>query len=242
LEDASTVEISALFIRAAFLAMPGLLATILYGKLAWRARTRAWQDLTVVLLFAVASYLTVMGVVAVAERLGVALDLHFSFEAFLDEDCSMPWAAVAAASCVGVVLAFAASAAHQHKVFVRLGRLLRTSRRFGDEDVWDFFHNVPEIEWVFVRDHKLGVNYFGCVRAFSEPGAERELLLKDVQVFSDESGDLLYATDAVYLCRDRNELTIETPQRTAVASGEQPDSEVNAPSLPGPASTEESNE
>ena len=77
--------------------------------------------------------------------------------------------------------------------------------------MWDYFHNTPQIEWVFVRDHKMDLTYYGWIAVYSDSEKDRELILKDVQVFSAESEDLLYNIEVMYICRDKYDLTIEAP-------------------------------
>ena len=75
---------------------------------------------------------------------------------------------------------------------------------------------MPATNWVFVRDHKLDLVYFGCVRVFSESKDERELILDDVEVHTNtRPSEKLYCAKAMYLSRNRYDLTIEIPEQTA---------------------------
>jgi hypothetical protein len=63
-----------------------------------------------------------------------------------------------------------------------LGRLNLTNR-INDVDIWGFTLNSPELgTWVTVRHQDDGKVYQGWVRAYSDGGDERELLLADVTV------------------------------------------------------------
>ena len=83
------------------------------------------------------------------------------------------------------------------------------TKRFGDEDIWDFFHDIPDIEWVFVRDHSFNLNYYGWIQAYSDPNEPRELLLRDVKIYDSLTGDCLGELDAIYLSRKNHTITIE---------------------------------
>lgn len=134
------------------------------------------------------------------------------FKAILDEKVAIAWSEIIIASLIGVPVAFSASAFHTYKLANRIGRFIRVTRRFGDEDVWDYFNNLPDIpeyEWVFVRDHKTGLVYFGWIYAYSDSEKDRELLMCDVDVYTNDKGEFLYKTGMLYLCRDRYDLTIE---------------------------------
>jgi hypothetical protein len=93
-----------------------------------------------------------------------------------------------------------------------VGKAIRATTRFGDEDVWDFVHRSPDVRggWVVVRDHKLNLYYYCWIQAFSDSGKERELLLRDVDVYDNASAEWRYKTPVMYLSRKQDELTIET--------------------------------
>jgi len=145
---------------------------------------------------------------------GLGRDELTFFKAIFDENVSIVWGEIIIACLLGIPVAFIASVIHTYKLINFFGRLIRVTRRFGDEDVWDFFHNLPEEvehEWVFVRDHKTGLLYFGWIYAYSDSEKERELLMGDVDVYTNDEGEFLYKTEMLYLCRGRYELTIEIP-------------------------------
>jgi hypothetical protein len=60
--------------------------------------------------------------------------------------------------------------------------------------------------------------YFCWIQSFSDSGKERELLLRDVDVFSEESGECLYKIDIMYISRKQDEITLEA----TIQSGEEP--------------------
>jgi hypothetical protein len=95
----------------------------------------------------------------------------------------------------------------------RIGQVIRATNRAGDEDVWHFFHNSStepwSSEWIIVRDHKVGLQYFGAVSHWSESGEDRELLLMQVSVFRNSDGTKLYDCDHMYICRNKDDLTME---------------------------------
>lgn len=63
-----------------------------------------------------------------------------------------------------------------------------------------------------VRDHKLGLMYFGWVEKYSDWwNEERELLMKDVKIYDNQSGELKYEVERLYVSRRFDDLTIELP-------------------------------
>jgi hypothetical protein len=104
-----------------------------------------------------------------------------------------------------------AAYSYRFKWLNKVGQKIGATTRFGDEDIWDFTFRSPAVrgQWVTVRDHKLKLNYFCWVQAFSDTGKDRELLLREIDVYNDETGECLYKTDVMYLSRKSDELTIE---------------------------------
>lgn len=156
------------------------------------------------------SYATYGLGVAILNGLGWAHSTVTTFRAFSDEKIPVSWHEVLSA-VIAIPLAFAASALYTYKTLNRIGRFLSVTKRFGDEDVWSYFNNVYGTQWVFVRDHKLDLLYFGWILVYSDSEKERELLLRDVRVYNNSTDDFLYEVSRMYLSRESFDLTIEVP-------------------------------
>ncbi|MDR0893153.1 MAG: hypothetical protein LBN24_11160 [Mediterranea sp.] len=97
------------------------------------------------------------------------------------------------------------------KILNRLFKKWKLTNRYGDNDVWSFLCNSPEIDWIYLRDKSTQLTYFGKLRAFSDSGKKREILLQEVEVYRDENR--LYDIDSVYLELDEYQFSIETPKK-----------------------------
>lgn len=99
-----------------------------------------------------------------------------------------------------------------HKLFTRLVQKIGATKRYGDEDVWDFVFNSSSSAASFVhfRDFEQRVTYAGIVEIFSETGQLRELVLSDVIVYDFEQTEM-YRVPRLYLARDRANIHIEFP-------------------------------
>lgn len=206
-------DLSNLVIRIIFLLLPGAIGASLYWKLKGRAARKDWEDLLEVIIFSLLSYGIYALIVHVINWKWPSAAVQFTaFRALFDDKVSVRWQDVFYSSLIGVLLALAASYSYQFKVINRLGKLIRATTRFGDEDVWDFVHRSPNVRggWVVVRDHKLNLYYSCWIQAFSDSGKERELLLRDVDVYDNTSAELRYKTPVMYISRKQDELTIET--------------------------------
>ena len=205
------MDISALVIRIIFLLLPGAVAASIYWKMKGRATRKDWEDFLEVIVFSLFSY-AIYAVIVYFINWKWSAGVQFTaFDAFFDDKIAVRWQDIVFSSLTGVGVALIASYSYQFKIINRFGKLVRATQRFGDEDVWDFVHRSPDVRggWVIVRDHKLNLYHTCWIQAFSDSGKERELLLREVDVYDDASGEWRYSTPVMYLSRKQDELTIE---------------------------------
>lgn len=120
---------------------------------------------------------------------------------------------ILAALGIAVVGGIATLYAENYKLLTRFVQLIRATKTFGDEDVWDFVFNSssPSVNWVNFRDFDQRVTYAGWVELFSESGQLRELVLREVEVY-DFDGNKMYEVPRLYLARERDNIHIEFPK------------------------------
>lgn len=200
------MSLSLFVVHLAMLAMPRIVASIVYRRVRGRIERKPWEDAIQILLFSAGAY----AIVAIVWRDSDPMMMLLS-QAGSGGLVAIPWTRVLLADGVAVVLAMIASAVHTYRVVEWLGRLIRVTRRFGDQDVWEYVLNRPEVTWAVARDHRTNLTYYGYIRAFSDSGYDRELFMLQVSVYSNESGLLLYESPAVFLSRARHDLSIELP-------------------------------
>jgi hypothetical protein len=136
-------------------------------------------------------------------------------------DASAFWQ-IALASAISLICAVLWLYASKYKIVTRLLHVIHASKRYGDEDVWDYMFNSgrPEVEYLHLRDFEKELTYAGWVEAWSESERQREVVLKDVVVY-DFEGRELFRTARVYLARKADNVDIEFPyQPEALGSGE----------------------
>ena len=111
---------------------------------------------------------------------------------------------------VGILISLFVSYSVNNKWINRIGQALHITTKYGDESMWDYFHNNPNTTWVIVRDLKNDLMYFGWIKIFSDDGSEcDELILQKVTVYKNSSGELMYEVEEVYIAEDRKNLRIE---------------------------------
>ncbi|ABQ28845.1 DUF6338 family protein [Acidiphilium cryptum] len=113
---------------------------------------------------------------------------------------------------ISLIMALLWLYASTYKLLTRFLQLIKATKKYGDEDVWDFMLNSGEaaVEYAHVRDLDHGFLYAGWVDTFSETDKLRELVLLRVIVYNLD-GEQLYETPRLYLARAPEKINIEFP-------------------------------
>lgn len=103
---------------------------------------------------------------------------------------------------------------YKKKYWNRVCQGLGITQRYGDEDVFNFLLGAGPVpaRWYVVRDHKEALVYYGAITGWSDEGPDRELILSEVDVYSNQgqgNAAHLYSCDTLYLCRKRDDISIE---------------------------------
>jgi hypothetical protein len=126
-----------------------------------------------------------------------------------------------AASLVSMVCSVLWLYASTYKLLTRFLQWINATKRYGDEDVWDYTFNSgrAEVEHIHLRDFDKKITYAGWVEAFSESEKQREVRLRDVIVY-DFEGKVLFETPRVYLARKADNIDLEFPYRPPAGATE----------------------
>jgi len=84
------------------------------------------------------------------------------------------------------------------KVFILAGKL-KITNKYGNGDVWSTIFNDPQITWITLRPQNCSYYYVGEIEHFSDDVNIREIVLKDVAYYEEESGKYLYSQDRIYV-------------------------------------------
>jgi hypothetical protein len=218
-----TMNVDTLLIRILLLLMPGLAGYRTFRTIQSTGKSRKqkkdWQDFLSMIFLSVIAYgllyLVYLLINVVGSRVGgrnPALSVT-SIDALLNEKVLLNYFEIVYASVLAMLLGVLAGVAYNKKVVFRVARAFRITNHYGDDDVWSYVMNSDDVEWLFVRDHEVGLVYYGSPVVFSESDEKREILLDDVDVYSNADGKKLYHIDSLYISRKDNELTLEIPRQ-----------------------------
>ncbi len=115
---------------------------------------------------------------------------------------------------IAIVFGFIISKIETNKIIYKIAKKLKISNHYGDDDVWTFVCNSPDVDWIFVRDYKNNLVYYGNLEQYSDPGDKRELLLSNVSVYKNDTAKFCYDINKLYISMNEEDFTIEIPNLT----------------------------
>jgi Family of unknown function (DUF6338) len=200
-------SVSGLFLELALVLIPGFIWTRIHTKYGAPGERTAFDIVLNSAIFGVAAYTILFVVDRVIGAQFHLLDLDLTAQRLEPAILIDVFWALIISLCGSVVYLYI----ENYKVVTRFLQWIRATHRYGDEDVWDFVLNTKKnLPFINVRDFSNEVVFAGYVLVFSESGQLRELLLGNVAVY-DFAGSELYRVEALYIARDRGDITVEFP-------------------------------
>ena len=204
------LNVSSLFVELALIFLPGFVWLKIYMRFGAKGETPQFDMILNSFLFGVTSYLILYGIYTYRGATLAILALDTNSTKIIDPKI---FKEILYAIGVAIIASILTLYAENYKVFTWFVQTIGATKRFGDEDVWDFVFNSSSksVNYVFVRDFEQRVVYAGYVDLFSETGQLRELVLSTVTVYDFESVEM-YQMPRVYLARERERIHIEFPE------------------------------
>lgn len=200
------MEIPELTIKLIILLTPGAIACILFEKLTIHKKWNSFQFVANSILFGGSSYL-------IAQVLFNICRTDSSFDNFWKNLPSneIPYEAIIKAIYISVIIAFVCAGLDNHKLINKVGKILRLTSKYGDENLYSYFLNAKNVNEIYLRDVSKNITYHGMIDSFSETNEFKEIVLRDVKVYSYETSEFMYGLDKIYLSRSKDDIIIEVP-------------------------------
>jgi len=206
------VQVDAFIFKLLLLSIPGFLAFTIYKKIAvYRRESKSqfgFSGAFIVIICSLASCI-LYDLFVIFINMIFKTDYATTINNFIN--VKMYTAIELAILCIiAIVLGFLFSLFESKMIINHIAFRLKITEYYGDTDVWTSFCANKDTWWIYVRDHKQKLTYYGYLEQYSDPGEDRELLLTDVQVFS-EDGEYCYSCPIMYICRQSDDITLEIP-------------------------------
>jgi hypothetical protein len=211
------MEITELVWKLFLILMPGVIATLMVNQLSSKKITSVFFFIIYSALFGIITFIIMeilysIGIIFSNDwkylQLGTNLDIwdniydnsnkYNRIEIFISYVLSVP---------LGLLYGYIDLKKWPNKIF----KYFKWTDRYGDDDVWSFYLNLPETDWIYVRERTTNLTYFGKIRAFSDSEVKREILLADVEVYKTDDWEKLYNLKSIFLELDEFNYSIESP-------------------------------
>jgi hypothetical protein len=228
-----------LTVRLMLIFFPGIVCFFIFDSFTAHRERKAHEILLLSYIYGILSYSIfaiiswpIRGVSLLWQRSGHPRAWELSvFNWLSDSNAKLDFWEIIAATVIAFALAFVLSLCHRKKLLHAIGQRLKVSSKFAELDVWNFAFNMDDARWCVVRDMGNHIMFQGYIRAFSDVGEAAEVLLTQVSVYDERTGELCYQADRIYLARKKDDLTIQfqdLPQREEASNVRQDDKDVAA--------------
>lgn len=218
------MEISAFTLRLIILLLPGGLAALLVELLTAHKKWSAFQFVLYSVFLGGASYFAHQiyfylkaAVWPFIIKQPVDARVLTVWPALIDGNKSLNPLEIIVTCLVAVFIGFAVTGMIQHKILFRLAKLMRVSRKYGDESLYEYFLNQSEVQWVWVRSKARGLTYRGWVEIVSD----QELVLNNVTVYTYDTSEKCYEVPRLYMSLKEGDIVIEVPETPQIKEKEE---------------------
>ena len=113
------------------------------------------------------------------------------------------------ASIISIILGFLISKLDHSKLINTFAKKYNISNKYGDENLYSYFLNSPDVNWVYIRVIENSLTYLGCVESFSETPENKEIVLNQVTVYNYPDSKKMYEIERIYLIFPKDKIIIE---------------------------------
>lgn len=206
-----------LAITLIFTLLPGIVAAVILDKLVFHQRWNSFRFTLYSLLLGLISYMSLQVFYWIYD---IATSCSFSsgawtsltfWDSVVSEKPQIDKKEVFLVTAISVPVAFIVAWAINQKLLNKLAQRIRVSAKYGDENLYSYFLNAEEIDWVYIRDIENDLTYEGRVVSYSESENTHEIVLSEVKVYRYSDSSELYEMPKMYISRDFGKLIIESP-------------------------------
>jgi hypothetical protein len=147
--------------------LPGIIATIISDKLTYHSKWDSFKYGLYSLILGFFTYVFLQILVYIYD-IFIACSLsniswhHLTvWSNTTSENIDISFWEVGLAIILSVPIAFIASWSINYKILNKFGKYIHVTSKYGDENLFSYFLNSKEVDWVYVRDQTRGLTYQG---------------------------------------------------------------------------------
>lgn len=207
------MDVTEFVLRLFLLFFPGVIGAAIANALTVHRPKQPFFFCVQALMYGFAAYLLAAALIkfcgaVLHPRFNLPTELTF-FTSLQDAKQPLSFAEIGWTTIVAIILSLLASAISTWGIAYKLARKLGVSKRSGNLDVWGYVLNSEHIVYITVRDIPKDLVYDGWVEGFSDDAVRSELLLRDVAIYRNSTGEFMYQVGAVYLDLKGSDIVLE---------------------------------
>lgn len=204
------MDMSVFTFKLLLLFFPGLISAFLIDQLTVHRPREKFFFLIQSFVLGLSSYFLYWIILKVISKWVDSIDTSMiSLRTLTNSNITFSFSEIIYVTICSIIIALTITVLAKYKVINRIARKCQLTNKFGELDVWGYFMNIKEIEWATVRDHPNDLIFDGWIQAFSDDSKHAEVLLRDVSVYKNSTGEKLYQVGSIYLSRNRQDISIE---------------------------------
>ncbi len=211
-----------LVVTLIFVLLPGIIANVICDKIAVHSK---WTS------FKFSVYAFVLGIISYVflQLFYYFIDIYYSIDisrswlpgnanwshleiwgSFVAKDPSpLPEEEIVVATFLAFPVAYLAAFFINHKIFNKFAQRIGVSRKYGDENLFSYYLNAKETDWLYIRDPGNNLTYQGRIVSYSETETMQELVMSEVTVYRYKDSKKLYSIPTIYLTKKIGQFIIE---------------------------------
>lgn len=197
--------------------LPGIIAAVIADKLVVHSKWPSFKFSLYALVLGMLSYSALQAVYYAWDILST-----FSFSpsrwshlntwsAIIDDQPQIYPPELLSATVLSIGVAFLVTFIVNYKVFNKIAQRLNISFKYGDENLFSYYLNAKDLDWICVRDIENDLSYQGRIVSYSETETDtvQELVMAEVTVYRYSDSAELYWIPTIYLSKLMGKFVIE---------------------------------
>jgi hypothetical protein len=195
--------------------MPGIIANVICDKITVHSKWSSFKFSLYAFVLGMSCYVSLQVIYYAWDYHNcVSLDeikyTHLKvWGASVTDNPEIPAIEVVLATIISLPISLLAAYLINHKIFNKIATFFNISTKYGDENLFSYYLNADEIDWIYVRDIERKLTYQGRIVSYSENDLMQEIVMSEVTIYNYEDSAELYSVPTIYLTKPLGVFVIE---------------------------------
>lgn len=209
-----------LVISIAIILIPGIICVIICDKLTVHSKWLSFKFIVYSFILGVLNYTFLQLIYYMIDFFNGINNYAINFSSIdwtnleiwgciVSEKPVFPVSEIIYTSILAIPMAFFITTCINYKIFNVIAKKINVSHKYGDENLFSYYLNTKEIDWIYVRDPEIDLTYQGRIVSYSENEHIQEMVLSEVTVYRYSDSVELYSLPTIYISKEIGRFIIE---------------------------------